>query len=146
MTTPRTEPYDVPGFGLVPMVYVNAWSAYEAFRRLGFTKDEVEFMCCQNGDLGFVRDNVLHVEVRAQGLDFVYTVDQIDRPREEANECLGKFLNHIASLIGQDSPLVMEIYRSTEMGAIDGKHFLTLAAAMVVKGFQLPVVARMTGN
>lgn len=137
---PRTEPFDVPGIGLVPMLYVNTWAAYEAFRRLGFTADEVQFICCGNGDLGFVRPNVIHVRVQAQGLEFMYTVAPADRRYEEAQEYLKTYLQTMAALMKSESPLVMEMYRSTEMGELSGEHFMSLTMAMINKGFRLRVI------
>lgn len=133
---PRAEPFDIPGVGLVPMLYIEAWGAYEAFRRLGFKDEEVTLLVAGNVDTGTLRENVLHVVVKSQGLEFVYTVDVIDRSHPEAQEIYRKLIEAIAER-RIPMPQLDEMYRSTWIGAVDGEHFMALAGLLVSKGFRL---------
>jgi hypothetical protein len=122
------------------MLYVEAWGAEQAFRRLGFSRDDVYYIVADNADRGFVEKNVLHVVLRAQEKEFVYTVGAIDRPMDEARAFIIRFKEALGN-----SELISEafgtaLYRATQMGAVEGKRFMHLAELLLRKGFVLPAL------
>lgn len=139
MKKPRTEPYDVPNVGLTPMIYIEAWAAWEAFMRLGFTNEELDLMVCPNLDTGERREDVIHVRLRSAGSEFIYTVAPIDRPLEEAQKIMrGLFKAMTDRLLTVDQKT--DMYRVTTIGALDGKHFLAMTSALINKGFRIRAI------
>jgi len=123
------------------MLYIETWAVYEAYRRLGFKDEHTQMIVAPSVDpAGKMRDNVLHVVLEAQGHRFNYSLAPIDRPFEDARKLIFDLKTAIAEQKIPDSQLT-EMYRSTEIGAIDGYQFQILSALLVTKGFLLPAIA-----
>lgn len=134
----RTAPFHVEGIGEVPMLYVETWAVYEAYRRLGFKDEDTVFLVAPNGDTGFIRKDVIHVLLRAQEREFVYSIQPIDRSFEEAKQLLTALKAAIADKVIPE-PQLQEMYRSTEVGG-DVERFQALATGLLMKGFHLPAL------
>lgn len=135
----RTEPFQVTGVGSVPMLYVEAWGVYEAYRRLGFQDDDIKMEVMDNLDTGTVRKNVLHVTLSAQGKEFVYSLWEIDRSFEDAQ----KLILDLKTAIYEEKVSLKEgdaMYRATRVGALDGLVFKELTFRMIDKGFEIPAL------
>ena len=140
VTSLHSETYDVPGIGPVPMLYVEAWGAEQGFRRLGFSRDDVYYIVADNGDLGYVRKDVLHVTLRGQGKEFTYTIDKLDRDADEALAFIRRFKETIGNEEFVSEDFATAMYRATQMGQLDGDRFRTLSLLLIAKGFVLPTL------
>ncbi len=123
----------------IPHIYVEAWGAYESFRKLGFSDDQVQFVHgpCGNPVTGESGEQ-LQVRVVAQGKQFVYTVGPIDEGFERGRAIIYELKRRIADGEIKDDALE-RMWRSTELGS-NADVFATLSVKLQEKGFVLPAL------
>lgn len=69
------DPYRFERIGEVPKVIVAAWSAFEAFRKLGFPSEAISTISAPGIVLGTATPyDLIHVELAAEGKRFVVTI------------------------------------------------------------------------
>lgn len=136
----RTTPFHVEGLGLVPMLYVEVWGLYEAYRRLGFKDEETEMVVGDTEITGTLRRDVIHVCVKAQGLTFNVATKELDRSFAEAQKLIFDLKTAIAEHRIPHEQLT-QMYRSTDVGHPDGQLFLHLGVLLTAKGFNLRALA-----
>ncbi len=123
----------------IPHIYVEAWGAYESFRKLGFSDDQVQFVHgpTVNPVTGETGDQ-LQVRVVAQSKRFIYTVGPIDEGFERGRAIIYEFKRRIAD--GEIKDEVLErMWRSTELGG-NADLFAILSVKLKEKGFVLPAL------
>jgi hypothetical protein len=123
----------------IPQIYVEAWGAYESFRKLGFSDDEVEtaYGPCGNPVTGESAEQ-LQVRVVAQGKRFVYVVGPVDEGFERCRAIIYELKRRIADGEIKDEALVA-MWRSTELGS-NADWFAMLSVKLKEKGFFLPAL------
>lgn len=123
----------------IPQIYVEAWGAYESFRKLGFRDNEVEIAYgpCGNPVTGESGEQ-LQVRVVAQGKRFVYTVGPISEGFERGRAIIYELKRRIADREIKDEALEA-MWRSTELGS-NHSWFAMLGVKLQEKGFVLPAL------
>lgn len=130
----------VAALGEVPRVYHEAWAVYEALRRLGFADDEIIAEVQPGFDAdGVAHEEMLHIVVRTQELEFTYSVAPIDRSFDEAQKYWFRLREAISTSAITEQEL-LSLWKSSEMGS-DLEHFTTLATLLTMKGFRIPAAA-----
>jgi hypothetical protein len=133
---------DVTGIGAVPMLYIEAWATHEPFRRLGFREDELSYLVGASAQMG--AKEVLHLVLRTQGKEFIYTLLPLDRSVEQATLLLNELCNKIRT--GELSDEELErMYRATRIGTPGPEAIAALRgqliAALTLKGIGIPAIA-----
>ena len=123
----------------IPQIYVEAWGAYESFRKLGFSDDQVQFvhgpsMNPVTGEAG----EQLQVRVVAQDKQFVYVVGALDEGFERGRAIIYELKRRIADREISDDALE-RMWRSTELGG-NADWFAALSVKLQEKGFVLPAL------
>jgi hypothetical protein len=124
----------------IPMVYRHTWSVYEAFRKLGFTDDNVKYMAgrirLQDGSIS--KTDHLIVRLEAQDRLFTVIIAEMDEPFEYVRDKLEEMRLAIRDrLVSEDDLLTM--WQESKMG--DLGYFGEFAMALVQRGFVLPALA-----
>lgn len=124
----------------IPPLYRATWSVYEAFRRLGFTDDDVTFISAQTvlRDGTPTAESWLHVVLTAQGKTFTVTVAPLDRPFDEAQAMLERLRVSIHDGTTSDATM-HRMWRESEMD--DVARFMRFCAALSARGFKFPAMA-----
>lgn len=123
----------------IPQIYVEAWGAYESFRKFGFSDNEVEMAYgpCGNPVTGESGEQ-LQVRVVAQGKRFVYVVGPVDEGFVRCRAIIYELKRRIADGEIKDEALEA-MWRSTELGRNHG-WFAMLGTKLQEKGFFLPAL------
>ena len=123
----------------IPQIYVEAWGAYESFRKFGFSDDQVQFVHGPsiNPVTGETGDQ-LQVHVVAQGKRFIYTVGPIDEGFERGRAIIYELKRRIADREIKDEALEA-MWRATQLGS-DVDWFAILSVKLKEKGFILPAL------
>jgi hypothetical protein len=124
----------------IPMVYRHTWSVYEAFRKLGFTDDNVKYMAgrirLQDGSVSTT--DYLIVRLEAQDRFFTVIIGELGEPFEAARDRLEALRLAVRDgLISNDDMLT--IWQQSKMG--DLGYFGEFTMALVQRGFSLPALA-----
>lgn len=124
----------------IPPLYCATWSVYEAFRRFGFSDDDVIFVSGRPAlQDGFIASEPwMHVVLKAQDKEFTVTVAPLDRPYADAQVLLERLRVSIHDGTTLNDTLC-RIWRESRMG--EAAHFEALAAALSNHGFMLPALA-----
>lgn len=127
-------------FDEIPLLYRHVWSVYEAFRRLGFTDDEVTYLAAPTGlpDGTASKDDYIHLVLNAQDRTFIVVTAPLDRPVEEARALLETLRLGVRDRLVSDETL-QRIWSESKMG--DVSHFTAFARALIERGFALPALS-----
>ena len=120
-------------------IYLEAWGAYESYRRLGFADDDVQFVYGPainpvTGEEG----EMLQVNLVCQDKSFVYVVGTLVDGFEKAQGIIQELKRQISSREISDDRLE-RMWRSTQLGSSPAR-FALLATLVKDKGFILPAV------
>ena len=123
----------------IPQIYVEAWGAYESFRKLGFSDDQVQFVygAAMNPVTREIGEQ-LQVRVVAQDKQFVYVVGALDEGFERGRAIIYELKRRIADREISDDELE-RMWRSTELGG-NADWFAALSIKLQEKGFVLPAL------
>ena len=123
----------------IPHIYVEAWGAYESFRKLGFSDDQVQFVHGPTvnpvtGETGVQ----LQVRLVAQDKQFVYVVGALTEGFERGRAIIYELRRRIADREIKDEALEA-MWRSTELGG-DVDWFAAFTVKLREMGFVLPAL------
>jgi hypothetical protein len=124
----------------IPPLYRATWSAYEAFRRLGFADDDITFVAVPTvlRDGSSSKERWMHVVLTAQDKTFTVTVAPLDRPFDEAQAMLERLRVSIHD--GSTSDATMErVWREAGLG--DMGCFADFCATLLARSFTFPAMA-----
>jgi hypothetical protein len=121
-------------------IYRRVWAVYEAFRKLGFTDDDVKYVAgsvrLQDGSVS--PTNHMVVQLVAQDKVFSVFVGELDHPIEEAREALEALRLALRDHSISDDDL-KTMWNESRMG--DVSYFGEFAMALINNGFVLPALA-----
>lgn len=123
-----------------PQIVVEAWSIYEALRRLGFADEQIRTAVgpAINPVTNEFSNKMVYVQLRTMGQTFVYAVAPADLPFETVRDELERLRTDISKRVVSDKEL-RKLWKSTEMGSDEAK-FLTMGALLLSKGIRVPVM------
>lgn len=123
----------------IPQLFRDTWAVYEAFRRLGFTDDEIVHVSAPamlaSGKIS--PEPYMSVVLRAQRLDFTVVIGPLDRPYDEAKELLERLRLAIRDGLVTDATL-SALWQQSKMA--DVSYFAMFCVALINRGFTLPKV------
>lgn len=118
-----------------PRLYIEAWAAYEALRRLGFADEETTALAARSRQDG---PEMFHVVLETQGRRFVCTIGPLDRSFEEALSTWRLLREAIADGSINDDALT-SMWRGSKIGG-DVNEFAALVLLLKQKGFSIPAL------
>jgi hypothetical protein len=132
----------------IPPIFRRVWAVYSAFRRLGFTDDEVTYISAPAvvsiGAVGTAtKEDYIHVVLTTQCRSFTVTVEPLDRPFEEAQAELEKLRLAMRDRLVNDDDMY-RIWTDSKFG--DLEYFLAFTSALMEHGFTLPALAKAHTN
>jgi hypothetical protein len=136
-------------FDEIPPLYRHVWSVYSAFRRLGFTDDDVTYIAGptvlpSSATSGTVSaQDYIHVVLTAQCRSFTVVTEPLDRPFPEAQAMLEKLRLAMRDRLVSDEDMD-RIWRESKMGAVD--YLAAFTFALLERGFVLPALAQRGTN
>lgn len=122
-----------------PRPYIEAWGCYEAFRKLGFSDEQVSLVYgpVLNPETGRGGEQ-LYVRLDAQKREFVYVIGPLEEDRAGAMAIIDELWRRIRERDIEDDELEC-MWRSTEIGG-NTAVFSVLALKLREKGFVLPAL------
>ncbi len=116
-----------------PEILLDAWCCHEAFRRFGFSADEIFMHVSQNGEQPGAP--WLFSVLKAQGKEFTITIGPLG---DQTPEALMALWHQFAAVTNARSPDDAEMQEIWEKGIIWRIGPTNLAMGLMNKGFRFP--------